>query len=336
MQRLISNGIFSAETSCIILYKSGRAAICALMTELKEKQGRQIAFIPDYICNVVPKACEDAGFVLKEYPTDEYFVPIWDQLEQRLCEDESSVLLICSLMGSSPVLAPEMKMFEQSHPKLFIVADECQNLVENSPVTLKRNRAIVFSFNDKTCPGLMGGGIVCSPESSLSPEYQQSSFKREMKCSIFFAGSLLKRITREARHILKLALRCSVYYRIPSNYEYSIFQKAHYDTRSEPIHRISAVYALLNLAALKQYAKVREENCRVLALATGCDVAIMQDGFSSLTAPAFMPLPQEMDVHSVYPSPVKAPYAKHKDPKTCNRKLYSIKVNIPYVTYHLL
>lgn len=139
---LISSRMFSAEANHILLYKSGRAAIRALMTELKEKQGRRVAFVPDYVCNVVPKACEDAGFILKEYPTDEHFIPVWDQLQQLLGEDDNSVLLICSLMGSSPVLAPEMKQLEQSHSELFVVADECQNLVANSPVMLKHNRAL--------------------------------------------------------------------------------------------------------------------------------------------------------------------------------------------------
>ena len=328
---LISSRIFSAETNRTMLYKSGRAAIRALMTALNESQGRRIAFVPDYICNVVPKACDDAGFVLKEYPTDEHFVPIWDQLQQQLTKDENSVLLICSLMGSSPILASEMKQLEQLHPGLFVVADECQNLVENSLVTPKRNRAIVFSFNDKTCPGLMGGGVVYSPESSLPLRYQRTSFVRAMKRSVFFAGALLKRIIRETCHILKLALRYPMHYGVSSHYEYSVCQSAHYDTQSESIHRISAVYALLNLPALKQYAKIRKENSQLLALAAGHDTS--QDDSPSQTAPAFMPLPEGIDISHKYPAPVKTPYAKHNAPKACHKKRYSFKINVPYVAY---
>ncbi|RKY06904.1 MAG: hypothetical protein DRP56_06600 [Planctomycetota bacterium] len=332
LRSFMSSRIYVAQADDIMLYKSGRAAICALMTSLKQ-QDRQIVFVPDYICNVVPKACEDAGFVVKEYPTDEFFVPMWDQLDQQLYEDEKTVLLICSLMGTSPVLASQLQQIEQSHPDLFVIADECQNLVENSPVTSKPNRAIVFSFNDKTCPGIMGGGVVCPPESSLSLEYHKMSFRRAVKCFIFFTGSMAKRIIRDVRHIVKLALRRQLSYTVSLGYEYSMCQSAHYDTQPESINRISAAYAWLNLKGFRQYAQVRQENCRVLSLAAGSDLPTLQEGFSFLTAPAFVPLSKECDVSKKYPVPVKAPYAKHNNSNVCQRKQYSLKVNIPYVAY---
>jgi len=334
LQHLLSNRIYSAKCSQILFYKSGRSALCALLIALRKGQNRKIVFVPDYICNVVPKACVDAGFDLQSYPTDDHLVPIWTSLDKLLCNDTDSVLLICSLMGATPIVSAEKRQLVERHSDLFVIADECQNLVEQSPVKANLREAIVFSFNDKTSPGLMGGGIVWATDSDLIPEFQPASFINTIKRSIYFTGALTKRIIRETRHIVKLALNRPVMYAMPESYEYSICQSAHYNTQPESIHRISAAYALLNLRLMKHVTRVRKENCKMLSSVAVYGVANVEVNNSChAEAPPFMLFSEVSNNVGYYPAPVKAPYAKFNMPEACVKKQYAFKLNIPYVAY---
>ena len=178
----------------------------------------------------------------------------------------------------------------------------------------------------------MGGAVLYSAESSLVFEYDQIPLKTKMRRWVYFSGSLIKRIFRDFSHILKLAFRIEMSYRVSNYYEYSICKTSHYDTLPESIHKISAVYALLNLYSLNRFDDIRKENCQNLALICGYTEKTFKDKFP-LVSPAFLPILKEVDSTSIYPAPVKTPYAKHNVPELCCKNVFAFKVNVPYVRY---
>lgn len=206
IRRRIAQGVYGCRDEEVFLFKSGRAALRGLMEGLKSADSaRRAAFVPDYVCNVVGGACRAAGFTVVEYPTDERCLPDWPALEDRIRRETAPVVVWCSLFGSVPALAPEAAALERANPRAFFVADECQHLVPDSPVKPRSNRAVVFSFNDKTCPGVMGGGIACSAESGVAPVFARAPFVRRALCSIALAHRWLSGLLRSGFQAIRLA-----------------------------------------------------------------------------------------------------------------------------------
>lgn len=55
-------GMYGISTDSVYLFKSGRAAIRGCLEALKRRDpGRTTVCIPDYVCNVVERACVVTG-----------------------------------------------------------------------------------------------------------------------------------------------------------------------------------------------------------------------------------------------------------------------------------
>lgn len=334
IRRRIAQRVYGCSVAEVFLYKSGRAALRGLMQSLRNfSSARRVAYVPDYVCNVVGESCRAAGFTTVEYPIDERCLPVWEKLEALIESDEAPVVLLCSLFGSVPALAPEATTLAQLNPRIFIVADECQNLVPHSPVKARENRAVIFSFNDKTCPGLMGGGVVCSTDSNLSPFFKKATAWRRFLCSIALFRQWLLRIGQESMHRLRLAGGRPFPYTIPDHLEFSTCLRPHYDLAAESIYKLSAARAWVSLLFLESYRRFRIENVRALqsclqAVPVGCDMK------SARTDPPFLPfLPGDGARSRTFPAPVKAAYGKSETQPAAGRNLLALKTNTSYVKY---
>ncbi|MGE4285568.1 MAG: hypothetical protein AB7F23_03045 [Phycisphaerae bacterium] len=296
-----------------------------LVEYLAMEDGRKRVLVPDYICNVVHKACSDAGLSVSEYPTDENLMPLWEDLGELLKEDENTILIVTSMMGACPVLSDGMVELENAHPELFVISDECQNLVSQSPVLLRSNRAIVFSFNDKTCPGLMGGGVVCLDNMLLKPQHH--SIQNSVKVTLSFLCAMLKRLSKDLCLMIRLLTSRNSLYSVPDGYEFSECTSAHYNTCPEAINKISAAYAMLNLRNLSRFEQIRKNN-----YASVCEYA-RQLPPEHTSVPAFLIIGTGEELSACYPAPVKAPYAMNCNRDETSKGLYALKLNNPYVRY---
>lgn len=330
VRRRIAQDVYGCREADVVLYKSGRAALRGLMEGLRSAcPERRTAFVPDYVCNVVGEACRAAGFAVAEYPTDDRCRPDWTALEECVRREPAPVVVLCSLFGSVPVLAPEAAALDQANPRTFIVADECQNLVPDSPVKPRANRAVVFSFNDKTCPGVMGGGVVCSPDFGVTPAFARAPFARRVLCSVALAYRWVSGMLRDVLHALRLAVGRCPRYAVPDAPEYSTCLRPHYDLAPEPIYRLSAARARVSLRSLEDYRRIRIANAGALQAGLDVDAAAAQAG-----AP-FLPVAASGDPAARhFPAPVKAAYGRTAHAAIPCRPP-AVKVNVPHVRYEI-
>lgn len=331
----IAQHVYGGAAADIFLYKSGRAALRGLLAGLQvASPDRRTAYVPDYVCNVVGAACRAAGFATVEYPTDERCLPQWKELEEQVRQDTAPVVVFCSLFGSVPAQTPEAEVLTQANPRIFIVADECQNLVPDSPVKPRTNRAVIFSFNDKTCPGFMGGGVVCPPGGTIAPLFMKGPLPRRFLCSMALFRRWGLRIVRDALQMARLAWRRPIAHRIPERPEYSTCLRPHYDLVAEPIYKLSVVRAWVSLLSLESYRRSRVENA--VALRSGCQgLQVGFDWTSVQTGPPFLAVyPGVLPLPETFPIPVKAAYGlSATQVAAASNHRITLKTNVPYARY---
>ena len=331
VRRQMARRVYGCAESEIHLFKSGRAALRGLMAGLRAADpARRVALVPDYVCNVVGAACRAAGFETAEYPTDARCRPDWKALEDRVRGEAAPVVVLCSLFGTVPVLDPEALALEKANPRTFIVADECQNLVPDSPVKPRADRAVVFSFNDKTCPGVMGGGVACSADSAVVPAFVRPPLARRILCSVALAYRWTSEILRTCGHAIRLAAGRSPAYGVPDSPEFSTCLRPHYDLVAEPIYKLSAARAWASLRSLETDRRIRIENARTLQAVMAVDPGAVEAG------PPYLPLaPGGETAAKRYPVPVKAAYGRTAFHVAAPNHGISLKINVPYVRYEI-
>lgn len=331
VRRRIAQGVYGCRESEVFLYKSGRAALRGLLEGLRSAcPERRMAFVPDYVCNVVGEACRAAGFAVTEYPTDDQCRPDWQTLEESVRREAAPVVVLCSLFGSVPALAPEAAALEQANPRTFIVADECQNLVPHSPVKPQARRAVVFSFNDKTCPGVMGGGVACSADSGVAPAFARAPLARRVLCSVALAYRWVSGMLRNTSQTVRLAPGKEPRYAAPDAPEFSTCLRPHYDLAPEPIYLLSAARARVSLRFLGEYRHLRIENA--LALRAGLDV----DEAAAQAGAPFLPVAASGNPAArSFPAPVKAAYGRTAHAVAASHRRVALKINVPHVRYEI-
>ena len=144
---------------------SGRVAIRRLAAALATRLPARRALIPDYLCNVVAAALEKAGYQWESYPTNESFEGEADDLFRRLEEKDVGLFLTASVYGSGAnlqLLAQERFRQLLLARGVHILVDCCQDirLIDHLPEGYGDRLSAVVSFNDKSFPGAMGGGIL--------------------------------------------------------------------------------------------------------------------------------------------------------------------------------
>lgn len=144
---------------------SGRTAIFKLARYFLAAGHRPVAILPDYLCNVVELAVRRAGFDIRYYRTDDLFEPDSDSLRRELETGSVGLLITSNVFGSSALLdhLPE-DAFRRAvlSNGVAIIVDLCQDisLIGRLPSGYGNQLAAVISFNDKSFPSVMGGGML--------------------------------------------------------------------------------------------------------------------------------------------------------------------------------
>lgn len=144
---------------------SGRTAIFKLARYFLAAGHKPVAILPDYLCNVVELAVRRAGFDVRYYPTDDLFEPDPDSLRRELETGSAGLLVTSNVFGSSALLdhlpTDPFRAAVRSGG-VAIIVDLCQDisLIGRLPSGYGDRLAAVVSFNDKSLPSVMGGGIL--------------------------------------------------------------------------------------------------------------------------------------------------------------------------------
>lgn len=144
---------------------SGRAALFELACVRRKECGAPVALYPDYVCNIVPRALTEAGWTAEAYLTDDCLETDWDALCARMRRGDVGLLVGASVFGSSGLLdflADGEKRAVLEDFGVQVIADLAQDvrLVRRLPEAAGALVRCVVSFNDKSFPGAMGGGIL--------------------------------------------------------------------------------------------------------------------------------------------------------------------------------
>jgi hypothetical protein len=149
----------------------------AVAEKIARQTHKRAALVPDYICNVVHMALERVGFTAVPYLTDGACEASAAETEAAIRDCHPALLLTANIFGSSAMLdwlsLPATRKFfiEQ---KVFVVVDLCQDirLIKHLPADYGQWLDAIVSFNDKSFPGAMGGGVITAggveaPQGSL-------------------------------------------------------------------------------------------------------------------------------------------------------------------------
>jgi hypothetical protein len=190
MQRLVTPGYkFSPRFS-------GRTALFELASAFRRCTDAPTALYPDYICNIVPRALNEAGWKTEAYPTDERLEADWNELRARLEHGDIGLLVGASVFGSSGLLddlADPHNLAILRALKIRVIADLAQDvrLVGQLPEQGNDLISCVVSFNNKSFPGVMGGGILAqSPPAP--PDKRMCRAQLTDLYKVMFGSSILK------------------------------------------------------------------------------------------------------------------------------------------------
>jgi hypothetical protein len=310
----------------IVYFKSGRAALRGFLASLKKiNQKYKIIFLPDYICNVIYQAAENAGFSIYSYPTDNTFSPLWNKLILSIRGKSHPVVLLASMFGRVNSGQKQIQRILDSNPEAFIVADECQHLVTNSTIGTGKNMAILFSFNRKTIPGLMGGGICVNGNFSkfIKPDKLKKIRCAEINARLFFYS------IRDVLLYIRLFLGKTIPFNIDAPvYDYSVGRHILYDTSPHEIAKLSLVQAWVCLRKLEAIERLRQKNYKVI-------FSTMQNILLCLYLPeqmraAFVPITKQSLKTNLFRYVfIKRPYAVHKKPESAIKEIYCLINSIP-------
>ena len=163
-----------SELSNPSFYFSGRVAIYYHARLLRSFYSEVL--LPDYLCNVVYRSFEEAGFTT---------IPILTDAENELCIDDLKekvaslsrppILCVAPILGSDGgqtwLLSKAGKTWRNEN-KLFLFFDFCQDISRVFNISFKDevNYVIVASFNNKSFPGFMGAVSYSDIKSEKTPK----------------------------------------------------------------------------------------------------------------------------------------------------------------------
>lgn len=145
---------------------SARASLTEIVKEICSKQDRKIILVPDYICNVVVKAIVAGGAKVEFYGLNEKFEPDEAYLANRIESMDCAILLTASLYGADGgcgFIAKSSWRHRLQSTSTILLIDLCQDIYRAKTLShfLSETEAfILVSFNNKSFPGMMGGGFL--------------------------------------------------------------------------------------------------------------------------------------------------------------------------------
>lgn len=291
---------------------SGRVALYRLAQVISDNDARRVALIPDYICNVVNIALEQAGFEVQSYAIDNKFEPNRSEIEKRILEDDGvGVFLTASVYGSSAFLH---ELHDEDFRELVfqrnihVIVDLCQDitLIDHLPAGYGENLSSVISFNDKSIPGVMGGGILTQldiPSSTRRPSLYEV---------IQLYGLLLRKLAMyvldhspNAKRIYEALLRGSEKADShPARFSYSYCRRFPYLIEDVGIARIQIITALIFMGLIDKI------NMKKRNFALTCPKKVKTQHYE--TSP-YLVVSSFVKMHEKRKR--KAPYAIHEHPE---------------------
>lgn len=291
---------------------SGRTAIVQYANQIAKCDSRRTALIPDYVCNVVCTAFEHAGYHILTYKTN---------AESELCEDirpilESgsvSVLVGVPIYGATGLLDWCQDQENQSildANRVHLLFDFCQSLgltAQLSKISIDYVAAVV-SFNNKTIPGAMGGGVV-SRHSSLSGSSEKScTTAQEWQLTWSFYRCAFRDALRSIAR--KLLLIESVTKLSVANLQQPEYSYCQFFPYALDIERPSKIQLVISLTALTFESITRR---RRIDFITSHEQEIVPTPFARESA--YVLLRPECD----WNGQIKAPYGRHGTPNITER-----------------
>lgn len=244
---------------------SGRVALFTLASQLRKVSNSSVALLPDYLCNVVERAFAMAGWEIVKYRTNELLEPDWHELLDAIEHQKVGVLVGASVFGSSGLLnfLSDLLMQEELRKRgVIVVVDLAQDicLIDKLPLDCADFVHAVVSFNDKSFPGAMGGGILSEWEQIRSLSLDSPPRAEAERLYFWFAAKLLDSLRRMLLVWLKgLGKFSSNIERAPiSRYDYSFCRD--YPFRIEyrkpiKLQLIMAIIGIYSLPYLRQKKK---------------------------------------------------------------------------------
>ncbi|QEG42991.1 hypothetical protein [Roseimaritima ulvae] len=234
---------------------SGRTAILQLAQQLRQNTDRRKAYVPDYICNVVERALREAGFETVSYATDENFNPDRKALDLAIADPHAAIMVFASIYGSAgglDVLNEASVRRRLLASGVHVLLDICQDVTlrHRIPSGFASQLSAVLSFNDKSFPGAMGGGIL-SPQplnfSSPSPSLRESG------CLYYYYGR------KASRALVRSLFRSSRDAQVqpPRTFEYSTCERFPFDLVARQPSKLQLVLAVLGMDAVDRLVQQR-------------------------------------------------------------------------------
>jgi hypothetical protein len=293
----------------LLFYKSGRSALAALFQTLKQPGRPTTILMPDYICNVVTAAAQAEGMVTQTYRTDSLFHPDLQDLTAKMEHDDVAFILFASIFGAQNNSSELIDWVFSQRPDLFIVLDECQNLISDVKLPAHSQVAVVLSFNNKTVEGVMGG-VLCLFDDL--PLHEPVNFGRiywlhELKMWAMFLKQISRRVLNFYSHLRKRA-------RYPEpKLEYSRCVDLAYDVNVQAAAKLSLIRAWLGLRQMEFVEERRSQNYGVLKnFVENSQLGKVIETDKVQYAP-FIPL-QSVDKRLFGRLPLKGPYTIHENP----------------------
>jgi hypothetical protein len=310
----------------IVYFKSGRAALRGFLESLKHNnQKYQIIFLPDYICNVVYQAAENASFSIYSYKTNDDFSPVWNELLSSIRDKSHPVVLLASMFGRVNSSQKNIQRILDSNPDTFIVADECQHLVTNSAIGSGKNMVVLFSFNKKTIPGLMGGGVCVdgSFRKFIKPIKPKKLKSVEVNARLFF------RFAKEILSYIHLFIGKSTLNHVDvSGYDYSVGRSIIYNTSPHEIAKLSVIRAWVCLRRLESIERLRQKNYK--AIFTTMQEILLCPYLQGQMRAAYIPITKQSLEKNLFQFVfIKRPYAIHNKPQSAIKEIYCLMNSIP-------
>jgi len=309
----------------IIYYKSGRAAISGTLTTLKNiKPNYRKILLPDYICDVVYKASENAGFLIESYKTNDSFSPLWNELLFLIQGNSNVVVLLASMFGRVNTDQKHIDEIFNSNPNTFIIADECQHLVSRPFIKYRPNMAIIFSFNKKTIPGLMGGGVCISNSFSMHIKPNKLKIIKGTELN----GRLFLHLIKEILLYFRLFLGKPIPFNIDSpKYEYSEFKNILYDCTPHEIAKISLIKGWVLFRQINKIEQLRLNNYKIIL--RKMKTVLMRPNMLDQNRSVFIPLKKNsLKINWSQFVFIKKPYALINEHESTEKEIYCLKNSI--------
>jgi len=260
VRAMLLEGCFRGCTK-VSFYKSGRSALRAVFARIAQQEGESGVLLPDYVCNLISRAAVDAGLSVSTYRTDEAFQPDIEELERRLRELRPAAVVLASLFGSQAHREETVKRIRAISTQVIVIADECQNVTTEGTPDPDERTVVVFSFNGKNVPGVMGGGM-CWRSDQLSIAPAPKRFWSDLRLELHVAWLVLRQIGDRIRRSLRALCGRAHGTRTWPPREHSECRRLHFDTEVQPIAKLSLIRAWFGLARLGRLEARRRRNYR--------------------------------------------------------------------------